>query len=50
MPKLSQRTLGKVILALEAMAPQDVFTSVERDFWRTKLFERGFLIKGKALL
>ncbi len=41
MPELSQRTLGKAIPALKAMVPDDVF-SFDRDFWRTKLFEREF--------
>jgi hypothetical protein len=43
MPELSQRTLGKVITALTAMAPHEAYTFSEvQDFWRTKLFENGF--------
>jgi len=43
MPQLSQRTLGKAIVALTAMLPLDADTyPLMRDFWRTKLFERGF--------
>jgi hypothetical protein len=42
MPELSQRTLGRVIKALTAMMPDDADTfPLMRDFWRTKLFERG---------
>jgi hypothetical protein len=44
MPQLSQRTLGKVTTALAKLYSQDqndtVFFSV--DYWRNKLFERGF--------
>jgi hypothetical protein len=43
MPELSQRTLGKVITALSAMGPDEGYTSrAFDDFWRTKLFEKGF--------
>lgn len=43
MPEISQRTLGKVITALTAMEPAETYAfSLVQDFWRTKLFERGF--------
>jgi hypothetical protein len=43
MPEISQRTLGKVITALTAMVPDEACTAHDfDDFWRTKLFEKGF--------
>jgi hypothetical protein len=43
MPELSQRTLGKVITALTAMGPDEAYATHDfDDFWRTKLFEKGF--------
>jgi hypothetical protein len=43
MPELSQRTLGKVIPALTAMGPDEAYAPHDfDDFWRTKLFEKGF--------
>lgn len=43
MPKLSQRTLGKIIVALNTLLPQwaDTYPEIHK-FWRTKLFEWGF--------
>jgi hypothetical protein len=44
MPEVSQRTLGKVIVALTDLYSEQQRDSpfFARDFWRTKLFERGF--------
>lgn len=43
MPEISQRTLGKVVTALAAMGPDEGYRARDfDDFWRTKLFERGF--------
>ncbi len=43
MPDISQRTLGQVIPALNAILPGDADTfPLMRDFWRAKLFEWGF--------
>jgi hypothetical protein len=43
MPEISQRTLAKVITALNEMVPHtaDTFPLI-RDFWRTRIFEWGF--------
>src|SRR5271165_6940999 len=42
MPEISQRTLGKVIPALNEL-PSSARTTLElRNFWRTKLFKYGF--------
>ncbi len=52
MPKLSSRTLGRVIKILAALPPEDADTfPLLRDFWRQKLFEWGFpgwLVQGAA--
>jgi hypothetical protein len=43
MPEISQRTLGKVITALTAMGPDEGYRVRDfDDFWRAKLFEKGF--------
>jgi hypothetical protein len=43
MPELSQRTLGKVIFALNGLVPNHIVDFPRgRMFWRTKLFEAGF--------
>jgi len=43
MPGISQRTLAKVIVALNEMLPNEADTfPLMRDFWRTKLFEWSF--------
>jgi hypothetical protein len=43
-PRLSQRTLAKVTTALSKMYSYDQSTTIffAKDYWRNKLFERGF--------
>jgi hypothetical protein len=43
-PRLSQRTLAKVTTALSKMYSDDQSTTIffAKDYWRNKLFERGF--------